>query len=292
MNKNRILTVLILLGLLVSCATTPTEAPVERAQQGVIEEKDETFRQAVSVVSLPELPKEESPAVEIEDEPSEEVVEIVEVPEAEEVVEEIVETAGEDVFEEAVPVVIVPEAVEAVPETVEEEKAPSDVVSVNLAGEDMLPASFGTAAVQMAPLEPVEILPDPEPEPEPEDEIKPEDLIPYDVTVTPKEPWYSGVLAFLSTYGVWIAILSAIFAIMVILIVIVSKKPEKVEHEMPKLEDEGLMEDETTSQATAFDPDIERQLSVSRMEDASDDDEDFEVLIGAAREDHKEEDGQ
>ncbi len=277
MRRTAVTTSIILaaLMLLASCATGKVQ---EKQAPAIVEAREFTDRQEAVAVSLPDT------EVFILKEPA--VIETAEIPAEtlETPVPEMPEETAEEVFEEAVPVAlavtIIDEPAEVVvPEPEKEAPRPlGDMVySVNLAGEEsLIPQSLlakDTRPAEQA--EPVLIIPEEKAEEPVVDEIRPEDLVPYDVTVSTPEPWYRNVLTFLSAYGVWVAILFAVFAIVVILIVIVVKRPapERGEREEePRVVDEGPMEDETASQAASFDPEIERQRSMERIGEGSDDD--------------------
>lgn len=263
--------IMIALMILASCATNVAEEP----QGPVVDTREYTDRQDVVAVSLPEV----ETAVETE-EPEVPVPEsLVAVP------MDIVELDYEETFEEAVPIAlevsIIEEPVET-PEPEVEKEAPKPlgemVYAVNLAGEEsLIPQSLLQKEEKPSQyIETFDIVPEEKVEEIVVDEIKPEDLVPYDVTVSAPEPWYKNILAFLSAYGVWIAILFAIFAVVVVLIVIVVKRPSESSRneivEEPSVVDEGPMEDETASQEASFDPEIERQRSMERIGENSDDD--------------------
>lgn len=258
--------------LLASCATG--RAPENKGP--VVEVRQFTDRQNAVAVSLAE----EQAVPQVPAEPVPEVVNTPEEPEPEP------EQEAAEIFSEAVPVSLEVRIIEEPVETPVEEdgqKAPEQVSEsvrqVNLAGEDgLIPQSL--LVKEEAPVyaaEPVTIVPE-EKQPEPAvDEIRPEDLVPYDVTVSDPEPWYRNVLSFLSAYGVWVAILFAIFAVVVILIVLVIRRPSSGpgrEEEEPRVFDEGPMEDETAAQEASFDPEVERIRSVERIGESSEDEYD------------------
>ena len=274
----RIPIIAVMLLLLVSCATQGTQEAY--SPETTIEGRDMEARQAAVAVSLPETAPLPVPEDTFEEAVPIDAAESVEIPvPAETRDEEFGQTA--DISQ---PVSIIEEPEETV--TVEEPAQPDmplgDMVyAVNLAGEDEYTDIPVPEDVYNQALETVDIIPEPEAVEEIVDDIRPEDLVPYDVQVTPPEPWYRNILSFLSAYGVWIAILFAIFAVVVILIIIVVRRPdEKKEEVETRLVDEGPMEDETASKEIAMDADLARQAAISRVDDEADDFSVTQEIVG------------